>query len=73
MSQERIEAPLPGKILNVKVNVGDKIAEGDELCSIEAMKMENPILAPVSGVIKEINVSVGQSVKAGDIMVVVDY
>lgn len=73
MPQERIEAPLPGKILNVKVNVGDKIAEGDELCSIEAMKMENPIIAPVSGVIKEIGVTKGQSVKAGDIMVVVEY
>lgn len=73
MPQERIEAPLPGKILDVKVNIGDKVAEGDELCSIEAMKMENPILSPVSGTVKEASISKGQSVKANDILFVIEY
>ena len=73
MPQEKIEAPLPGKILNVKASVGEKVAEGDELCTIEAMKMENPIMSPVSGVVKEVSITKGQAVKAGDIMVVVEY
>lgn len=73
MPQERIEAPLPGKILDVKVNIGDKVAEGDELCSIEAMKMENPILSPVAGTIKEASISKGQSVKANDVLFVIEY
>ncbi len=73
MPQEKMEAPLPGKILNVKVKVGDKVVEGDELLSIEAMKMENPILSPVSGEVKEVNVTQGQSVKAGDILALIEY
>ncbi|HJX03421.1 MAG TPA: biotin/lipoyl-containing protein [Dehalococcoidia bacterium] len=73
MPQEKMEAPLPGKILSVKVKAGDKVAEGDELLSIEAMKMENPILSPVSGEVKEVNVTQGQSVKAGDILALIEY
>ncbi len=73
MPQEKIESPLPGKILSVKVKVGDKVAEGDELFSIEAMKMENPIMSPVDGVVKEISAAQGQSVKSGDVLAVVEY
>lgn len=73
MAQEIMEAPLPGKILKVNVKQGDKVAEGDELLTIEAMKMENPILAPLGGEIKEVNVTAGQSVKAGDILTVIEY
>jgi pyruvate carboxylase subunit B len=73
MAQEKIESPLPGKILSVKVKSGDKVAEGDELFSIEAMKMENPIICPVSGTIAEISASEGQSVKSGDILAIVEY
>jgi biotin carboxyl carrier protein len=73
MPQEKMEAPLPGKILGVKVKVGDKVAEGDEIVSIEAMKMENPIMSPVSGVVKELSVTAGQAVKAGDVMAVIEY
>jgi biotin carboxyl carrier protein len=73
MAQEKIESPLPGKILSVKVKAGDKVAEGDELFSIEAMKMENPIICPVSGKVTEVSVNQGQSVKSGDILAVIEY
>jgi glutaconyl-CoA/methylmalonyl-CoA decarboxylase subunit gamma len=73
MPLEKMEAPLPGKILNIKANVGDKVSEGDEILSIEAMKMENPLMAPVNGVVKEINVTKGQTVKAGDNLAVIEY
>ena len=73
MALEKMEAPLPGKILNIKANVGDKVKEGDEVLSIEAMKMENPLMSPVNGVVKEINVAKGQAVKAGDTLAVIEY
>jgi len=73
MAQEKIESPLPGKILSVKVKAGDKVAEGDELFSIEAMKMENPIICPVAGTVGDVSVAVGQSVKSGDILAVIEY
>ena len=73
MSLETIEAPLPGKILNVNVKHGDEITEGDEICTIEAMKMENPIISPISGVVKEVSISQGQLVKAGETIAVIEY
>ena len=51
MAQEIIEVPLTGKITSVNVKPGDKVDEGDVLCLLESMKMENPILAPVSGTV----------------------
>ena len=73
MPLETIEAPLPGKVLKVDVTPGDKIAEGSEVCTIESMKMENPILTPVSGVVKEIKISAGQMVKTGETIAVIEY
>jgi len=64
---------MAGKIIEVKVSVGGSVQEGDVLCILESMKMENPILSPVSGVIKDVQVSPGQTVKAGEIIAVIDY
>ena len=73
MALEKMEAPLPGKIISVSVKPGDKIAEFGEICVIEAMKMENPILATVSGVVKEVSVSGGKIVKAGEVIAIIEY
>lgn len=73
MAQEVVEAPIPGKILEVTVKTGDKVEEGDIICTLESMKMENPIMAPVSGVINEIRVSPDQAVKSGDIIAIIEY
>ncbi len=73
MALEKIEAPLPGKVIKVSVKPGDKIVELGEICIIDAMKMENPILATVSGVVKEVLVSDGQVVKAGELITVIEY
>lgn len=72
MALEKMEAPLPGKVIKVSVKPGDKIAEFDEICVIEAMKMENPVLATVSGVVKEVLVSEGKVVKAGEVVAVIE-
>jgi len=73
MAQEVIEAPLPGKILQVNVIVGNTVEEGRVICTIEAMKMENPILSPVKGSVIEVAVSAGQLVKTGDKIAVIEY
>lgn len=73
MAQEIVEAPLPGKILQVNVTVGNTVEEGGVICTIEAMKMENPILSPVKGSIIEVAVSPEQLVKTGEKIAVIEY
>ncbi len=59
----QVLSPMAGKIIEVKVKVGDKVDEDDEMFILEAVKMEMPIVAPASGVVKEINASAGQAVE----------
>ncbi len=66
-----VTAPMPGKILDIKVSKGDNVKAGDVLVILEAMKMENEIVAPKDGVVKEINVNVGDSVDRGAVLVVI--
>ena len=73
MGQEIVEFPLTGKIVSVNVKVGDKVEEGDTLCVLDSMKMENPILAPVGGTVTKIELSPGQVVEAGDLVAVIEY
>ena len=73
MTQETIEVPITSKIVGVNVKVGDKVKEGDTLCLLESMKMENPILAPVDGVIIQLAVSIEQVVKPGGIIAIIEY
>ncbi|MGI6328182.1 MAG: biotin/lipoyl-containing protein [Dethiobacteria bacterium] len=67
-----VVAPMPGSIIDIKVNIGDNVNEGDVLILLEAMKMENEVTAPASGVVKSIAVQKGASVNTGDIMVVIE-
>lgn len=64
-----VQAPMPGTILSVKVNVGDTVSEGQVLCILEAMKMENEIMAPKAGKVVSVSVSQGSSVNSGDALV----
>ena len=73
MAQETIEAPMTGKIISVNVKPGDEVKEGDILCLLESMKMENPILAPVNGTVTQIGVSAEQVVSPGDIIAIIEY
>lgn len=65
-----VVAPMPGTILSVAVNNGDKVSKGQTLLVLEAMKMENEIQAPADGVVEVLNATQGASVNAGDILVV---
>ena len=73
MAQEKVEFPITGKITTVNVKEGDTCQEGDTLCLLESMKMENPILAPVSGTVIKIDISSGQVVEAGDLAAIIEY
>jgi len=73
LAQENVEFPITGKITSVNVKEGSKVAEGDTLCMLESMKMENPILAPVAGTVAKIELSVGQVVEVGDQVAIIEY
>ncbi len=59
---ETVKAPLPGKVIEYKVKVGDKVAPGQEVLVLEAMKMENAVTTEVGGYVKQLLVPVGENV-----------
>ena len=65
---EKVTAPMPGTILDVKVAVGDSVSKGQVIMILEAMKMENEVVAPQDGTIASINVAAGDSVEAGAVL-----
>ena len=65
---EKVSAPMPGTILDVKVNVGDTVKKGQVLFILEAMKMENEIMSGVDGQITSVGVTKGASVQTGDML-----
>ncbi len=62
---ETIKAPMPGTILNILVKPGQKVAKGDTLLILEAMKMENEIVSPRDAVVAGVSVNKGESVDSG--------
>ena len=63
-----VRAPMPGIIIQIAVKAGDHVSVGQELCSLEAMKMNNAIRSPCDGVVASIVASLGQTVNHGDIL-----
>jgi acetyl-CoA/propionyl-CoA carboxylase biotin carboxyl carrier protein len=70
-SSETLPSPLQGTVLKVAVSEGDEVAEGDLICVIEAMKMENEITAHRAGKVEELAVSEGGSISSGDTIAVI--
>ena len=68
---EAVNAPMPGTILKVNVTQGQAVKEGQVLCVLEAMKMENEIMAPKAGTVTQVVTSKGASVNTGDALVVI--
>jgi len=71
-SSESLPSPLQGTILKVAVEQGAEVAEGDLICVIEAMKMENEIAAHRSGKVTTLNVTEGAAVSSGDVLAVIE-
>lgn len=68
----KIEAPMPGTVMDVKLKVGDKVTNGTPIVIIEAMKMENEIPATCDGTIASINVNKGDSVNTGTLIATIN-
>ncbi|OUL08760.1 biotin/lipoyl-containing protein [Trichococcus shcherbakoviae] len=66
-----ITAPMPGKILDIKVNVGDVVTENQVLAVLEAMKLENEIVAPRAGTITAIVATKGAPIDVGQTIVII--
>lgn len=64
-----IKAPMPGLVLEISVEVGQEVQEGDNLLILEAMKMENSFTSPRAGIIKSISVNKGQAVDKGQLLI----
>lgn len=67
-----IEAQMPGKIVSVKVKVGDEVKLGQGVVVVEAMKMENEMTSPKDGLVKLVAVKEGQSVESGAKLVIIE-
>ncbi|UCH31204.1 MAG: biotin/lipoyl-binding protein [Candidatus Bathyarchaeota archaeon] len=62
---------MPGRVVLLKVKVGDLVEAGDPLCIVEAMKMENEIVAHRSGAVTQVNVTQGSIVSTGDVLFII--
>ncbi|NTW17950.1 MAG: biotin/lipoyl-binding protein [Syntrophaceae bacterium] len=67
-----VTVPMVGKIVGVNVKVGDAVNEDDQIATLEAMKMEMPIVSPVSGTVKEVKVAAGQEVEADTVLAIIE-
>lgn len=69
--RQQIVAPMPGKVVRVLVQTGDRVEAGQGLLVVEAMKMQNEIRSPKSGTVERILASAGQPVNAGEVLCVI--
>ena len=67
-----VRAPLPGTVVEINVALGDSVTQGQVLCVLEAMKMNNPIQATHAGTVRRIMISVGQQVQHDAPLMIVD-
>ena len=65
----QVAAPIPGLVATLSVSVGSKVAKGDKLLMMEAMKMQTTVYAPCDGVVAELHVTVGETVESKDLLI----
>ena len=63
-----IKAPMPGKVMSIKVKAGEQVSKGDTIMVFEAMKMENSVVAPKDGTLASVNVEVGEEFESGAVL-----
>lgn len=68
----KVTAPMPGKVLSIRVNSGEAVKKGDTILVFEAMKMENSVVAPQDGTVASIAFGVGDSFEAGAVIATLD-
>jgi len=65
-------APMPGKVIEIRVAVGDRVTAGQTLILLEAMKMEHPMRAATDGTVAEIRIEVGEQVESETLLLVIE-
>ena len=65
-------SPMPGVIVSVAVKQGDQVVPGDEICVLEAMKMQQTLRAEWAGIVREVHVATGQQMQGGDPIVTLE-
>ncbi len=73
LASPQITSPMPGKVLQLLVQEGQKVASGDGLLILEAMKMENRIVAEATAVVRKVHVTEGEMVDGGAVMMELEY
>lgn len=68
---QKMTAPMPGIVLDVKKNIGDKVSKDEVVIVLEAMKMESEIVSPFEGTVVQVAVTKGTHVSSGDLLVVI--
>jgi len=71
-NKDNIKAPMPGSIVKVLVESGQKVSEGEPLIIVEAMKMETTLYSSIDGIVTELNVQAGEQVDSDKILLVVE-
>lgn len=71
ISSNEVKAPLPGTVVSIDVAEGDTVEYGQELCILEAMKMNNPIRATQAGTVTQISIYIGQQVQHGEALMTI--
>ena len=67
-----VRAEITANVILVRVEAGQRVAEGDELVVLESMKMEIPVLAPVDGIVLRVPLAAGATVAEGDLVAAID-
>ena len=67
-----VKAPMPGKIIQIDVAVGETIKKGQDLLILEAMKMENRIKSPTDGILTKLNTGIGSNCNSKDLLMVIE-
>ena len=67
----KVVAPLPGRVISLKVKVGDSVKAGDEVAILEAMKMENSITSDYDGTVQQVAVAEGDNVATDAVLMII--
>lgn len=68
----KIKPPMPGKVVEIKVKEGQEVAEGDVVCVLEAMKMQNDLKSPIAGKVLRVHVAEGTTVEASTVLIEIE-
>jgi len=72
MAEHHVNSPMTGQIIEISVEVGQSVSEGDLLIVIESMKMENEIFSEVNGTIKSLNIAEDQNVSEENLLMTIE-